>query len=98
MMSKNEICDELMRLIEKSEMRIERTNKMVQTLAEVSKKISDNYMEHISTLCINRDKMLEQINRLTAMLAEERKRNDALWQRVLDMHTSHATNNINVQQ
>ena len=84
-------------LIEKSELRIDRTNKMVAMLADVSKKISESYMQHINTLCINRDKMLEQINRLTAMLAEERRRNDALWQHLLTKH-SPATNNINVNQ
>lgn len=88
---------ELMNLIEKSELRIDRTNKMVAMLAEVSKRISESYMQHINTLCINRDKMLEQINRLTAMLAEERRRNDALWQHLLTKH-SPATNNINVNQ
>lgn len=97
MITEKEICMELMNLIEKSELRIDRTNKMVAMLAEVSKRISDSYMQHINTLCINRDKMLEQINRLTAMLAEERRRNDALWQHLLTKH-SPATNNINVNQ
>ena len=97
MITEKEICMELMNLIEKSELRIDRTNKIVATLAEVSKRISDSYMQHINTLCINRDKMLEQINRLTAMLAEERRRNDALWQHLLTKH-SPATNNINVNQ
>lgn len=97
MITEREICMELMNLIEKSELRIDRTNKMVAMLAEVSKRISDSYMQHINTLCINRDKMLEQINRLTAMLAEERRRNDALWQHLLTKH-SPATNNINVNQ
>lgn len=95
--TEKEICMELMNLIEKSELRIDRTNKMVAMLAEVSKRISESYMQHINTLCINRDKMLEQINRLTAMLAEERRRNDALWQHLLTKH-SPATNNINVNQ
>lgn len=97
MITEREICMELMTLIEKSELRIDRTNKIVAMLAEVSKRISDSYMQHINTLCINRDKMLEQINRLTAMLAEERRRNDALWQHLLTKH-SPATNNINVNQ
>lgn len=97
MITEKEICMELMNLIEKSELRIDRTNKMVAMLTEVSKRISDSYMQHINTLCINRDKMLEQINRLTAMLAEERRRNDALWQHLLTKH-SPATNNINVNQ
>lgn len=97
MITEKEICMELMNLIEKSELRINRTNKIVGMLAEVSKRISDSYMQHINTLCINRDKMLEQINRLTAMLAEERRRNDALWQHLLTKH-SPATNNINVNQ
>nr|DAL66268.1 MAG TPA_asm: hypothetical protein [Caudoviricetes sp.] len=97
MITEKEICMELMNLIEKSELRIDRTNKIVAMLAEVSKRISDSYMQHINTLCINRDKMLEQINRLTAMLAEERRRNDALWQHLLTKH-SPATNNINVNQ
>lgn len=97
MITEKEICMELMNLIEKSELRIDRTNKIVGMLAEVSKRISDSYMQHINTLCINRDKMLEQINRLTAMLAEERRRNDALWQHLLTKH-SPATNNINVNQ
>ncbi len=97
MITEKEICMELMNLIEKSELRIDRTNKMVAMLAEVSKRISESYMQHINTLCINRDKMLEQINRLTAMLAEERRRNDALWQHLLTKH-SPATNNINVNQ
>lgn len=97
MITEREICLELMTLIEKSELRIDRTNKMVAILADVSKKISESYMQHINTLCINRDKMLEQINRLTAMLAEERRRNDALWQHLLTKH-SPATNNINVNQ
>ena len=74
-----------------------RTNKMVAMLTEVSKRISESYMQHINTLCINRDKMLEQINRLTAMLAEERRRNDTLWQHLLTKQTQ-ATNNINVNQ
>ena len=91
MITEKEICMELMNLIEKSELRIDRTNKMV------AKRISESYMQHINTLCINRDKMLEQINRLTAMLAEERRRNDALWQHLLTKH-SPATNNINVNQ
>lgn len=97
MITEKEICMELMNLIEKSELRIDRTNKMVAMLAEVSKRISESYMQHINTLCINRDKMLEQINRLTAMLAEERRRNDTLWQHLLTKH-SPATNNINVNQ
>lgn len=97
MITEKEICMELMNLIEKSELRIDRTNKIVGMLAEVSKRISDSYMQHINTLCINRDKMLEQISRLTAMLAEERRRNDALWQHLLTKH-SPATNNINVNQ
>ena len=97
MITEKEICMELMNLIEKSELRIDRTNKIVGMLAEVSKRISDSYMQHINTLCINRDKMLEQINRLTAMLAEERRRNDALWQHLLTKH-SPATNNINENQ
>ncbi len=97
MITEKEICMELMNLIEKSELRIDRTNKIVAMLAEVSKRISESYMQHINTLCINRDKMLEQINRLTAMLAEERRRNDALWQHLLTKH-SPATNNINVNQ
>lgn len=97
MITEKEICMELMNLIEKSELRIDRTNKIVGMLAEVSKRISDSYMQHINTLCVNRDKMLEQINRLTAMLAEERRRNDALWQHLLTKH-SPATNNINVNQ
>lgn len=97
MITEKEICMELMNLIEKSELRIDRTNKMVAMLAEVSKRISESYMQHINTLCINRDKMLEQINRLTAMLAEERRRNDTLWQHLLNKH-SPATNNINVNQ
>lgn len=97
MITEKEICIELMNLIEKSELRIDRTNKIVAMLAEVSKRISESYMQHINTLCINRDKMLEQINRLTAMLAEERRRNDALWQHLLTKH-SPATNNINVNQ
>lgn len=97
MITEREICLELMTLIEKSELRIDRTNKMVAMLADVSKKISESYMQHINTLCINRDKMLEQINRLTVMLAEERRRNDALWQHLLTKH-SPATNNINVNQ
>lgn len=97
MITEKEICMELMNLIEKSELRIDRTNKIVAMLAEVSKRISDSYMQHINTLCVNRDKMLEQINRLTAMLAEERRRNDALWQHLLTKH-SPATNNINVNQ
>lgn len=97
MITEREICLELMTLIEKSELRIDRTNKMAAMLADVSKKISESYMQHINTLCINRDKMLEQINRLTAMLAEERRRNDALWQHLLTKH-SPATNNINVNQ
>lgn len=97
MITEREICLELMTLIEKSELRIDRTNKMVAMLAEVSKKISKSYMQHINTLCVNRDKMLEQINRLTAMLAEERRRNDALWQHLLTK-PSPATNNINVNQ
>lgn len=97
MITEREICLELMTLIEKSELRIDRTNKMVAMLADVSKKISESYMQHINTLCINRDKMLEQISRLTAMLAEERRRNDALWQHLLTKH-SPATNNINVNQ
>lgn len=97
MITEREICLELMTLIEKSELRIDRTNKMVAMLADVSKKISESYMQHINTLCINRDKMLEQINHLTAMLAEERRRNDALWQHLLTKH-SPATNNINVNQ
>lgn len=97
MITEREICMELMNLIEKSELRIDRTNKIVAMLAEVSKRISESYMQHINTLCINRDKMLEQINRLTAMLAEERRRNDALWQHLLTKH-SPATNNINVNQ
>ena len=88
---------ELMTLIEKSELRIDRTNKMVAMLAEVSKKIIESYMQHINTLCVNRDKMLEQINRLTAMLADERRRNDAFWQHLLTKH-SPAANNINVNQ
>lgn len=97
MITEKEICMELMNLVEKSELRIDRTNKIVGMLAEVSKRISESYMQHINTLCINRDKMLEQINRLTAMLAEERRRNDALWQHLLTRH-SPATNNINVNQ
>ena len=97
MITEREICLELMTLIEKSELRIDRTNKMVAMLAYVSKKISESYMQHINTLCVNRDKMLEQINRLTVMLAEERRRNDALWQHLLTKH-SPATNNINVNQ
>lgn len=68
MITEKEICMELMNLIEKSELRIDRTNKMVAMLTEVSKRISESYMQHINTLCINRDKMLEQISRLTAML------------------------------
>lgn len=97
MITEKEICMELMNLIEKSELRIDRTNKIVAMLAEVSKRISESYMQHINTLCVNRDKMLEQINRLTAMLAEERRRNDALWQHLLTKR-SPATNNINVNQ
>ena len=97
MITEREICLELMTLIEKSELRIDRTNKMVAMLAEVSKKISESYMQHINTLCVNQDKMLEQISRLTAMLAEERRRNDALWQHLLSKN-SPATNNINVNQ
>ena len=97
MITEREICLELMTLIEKSELRIDRTNKMVAMLADVSKKISESYMQHINTLCVNRDKMLEQINRLTVMLAEERRRNDALWQHLLTKH-SPAANNINVNQ
>lgn len=97
MITEREISMELMNLIEKSELRIDRTNKMVAMLTEVSKRISESYMQHINTLCINRDKMLEQINRLTAMLAEERRRNDALWQHLLTKQTQ-ATNNINVNQ
>ena len=97
MITEREICLELMTLIEKSELRIDRTNKMVAMLADVSKKISESYMQHINTLCINRDKMLEQTSRLTAMLTEERRRNDALWQHLLTKH-SPATNNINVNQ
>lgn len=97
MITEREICLELMTLIEKSELRIDRTNKMVAMLADVSKKISESYMQHINTLCVNRDKMLEQINRLTVMLAEERRRNDALWQHLLTKH-SPATHNINVNQ
>lgn len=61
MITEREICMELMTLIEKSELRIDRTNKMV------------------------------------AMLADERRRNDALWQHLLTKH-SPATNNINVNQ
>lgn len=97
MITEREICMELMNLIEKSELRIDRTNKMVAMLTEVLKRISESYMQHINTLCINRDKMLEQINRLTAMLAEERRRNDTLWQHLLTKQTQ-ATNNINVNQ
>lgn len=97
MITEREICMELMNLIEKSELRIDRTNKMVAMLTEVSKRICESYMQHINTLCINRDKMLKQINRLTAMLAEERRRNDALWQHLLTKQTQ-ATNNINVNQ
>lgn len=97
MITEREICMELMNLIEKSELRIDRTNKMVAMLTEVSKRISESYMQHINTLCINRDKMLEQINRLTAMLAEERRRNDTLWHHLLTKQTQ-ATNNINVNQ
>ena len=97
MITEKEICMELMNLIEKSELRIDRTNKIVAMLADVSKKISESYIQHINTLCVNRDKMLEQINRLTVMLAEERRRNDALWQHLLTKH-SPATNNINVNQ
>ena len=97
MITEREICMELMNLIEKSELRIDRTNKMVAMLTEVSKRISESYMQHINTLCINCDKMLEQINRLTAMLAEERRRNDTLWQHLLTKQTQ-VTNNINVNQ
>lgn len=47
MITEKEICMELMNLIEKSELRIDRTNKMVAMLAEVSKRISESYMQHI---------------------------------------------------
>ena len=61
MITEREICMDLMTLIEKLELRIDRTNKMV------------------------------------AMLADERRRNDALWQHLFTKH-SPAANNINVNQ
>lgn len=83
-------------LLEESERRIDRTNKMVEQLIAVTKIISENYVVHIKTLTDCRSRLLDEVEALTAQLDDERRRNHDLVSRFVAASLGHATNSINV--
>lgn len=85
-------------LLEESERRIDRTNKMVGELIAVSALISNNYVHHIQTLTDCRSRLLAEVEALTAQLDDERRRNRELVAHFVSASLGRATNNINVNR
>ena len=83
-------------LLEESERRIDRTNKMVEELIAVTGLISNNYVHHIQTLTDCRSRLLDELSALTAQLDDERRRNRELVSHFVSASLGRAANNINV--
>ncbi len=85
-------------LLEESERRIDRTNKMVEELIAVSALISNNYVRHIQTLTDCRSRLLDEVEALTVQLDDERRRNRELISHFVSASLGRAANNINVNR
>lgn len=94
-MDETNFINQLVAMISRSESRIDRTNAMVNKLSDTASILCAQYEKHIDALTDNRDRLVREIEKLTAMLADERKRNDALVERILAW--KNAINNINVK-
>lgn len=84
-------------LLARSEGRIDRTNEIVAGLGRLAEYISGNYLKHIDSLTACRTRLLDEIERLTRQLENERRRNTDLTNRLLAMpQATAAENHINV--
>ncbi len=84
-------------LLAASENRIDRTNEIVANLSHMADYISGNYMKHIESLTKCRARLLGEIENLTRLLENERRRNTDLTNRLLAMpQGAAAENHINV--
>lgn len=65
--------DRLIHLIERSEERIDETNKMINTLSETLKNITESYDKHIGELIKNRESVQAEHTHLLAMLEQNQR-------------------------
>lgn len=92
------LLSRFVQLLEESERRIDRTNKMVEELIAVSALISNNYIRHIQTLTDCRTRLLDEVEALTAQLNDERRRNREIVEHFVSASLGRAANNINVNR
>lgn len=84
-------------LLARSEGRIDRTNEIVADLSHMADYISGNYLKHIESLTRCRARLMGEIETLTRLLENERRRNTDLTNRLLAMpQAAAAENHINV--
>lgn len=84
-------------LLARSESRIDRTNEIVAGLSHMADYISGNYLKHIESLTQCRSRLMREIEVLTRLLENERRRNTDLTNRLLAIpQGAAAENHINV--
>lgn len=79
-------------LLNESEKRIDKTNKVVMELADsakelvkFSKELKDVYVDHLNRACLSRDKAASRCDQAVKMLDEANKRCDKLLDKLFDL-------------